>query len=224
MEQLKKEIKPEELAQIKKDLTQFLCLKFEYTNFELEQQIEDPSWEKKLSNWDAIKQILTFKETPVFSVPLYIGPIDKRPITVILPKDSSKNYRFLKAAAYMPCQLDPDILHPCYPYDESVMIQLAFATHYGMFMGRSKIADSCELYPLLPSKHPFNMVSSQETNPLDFYYELPLPKEYWGRKFVAKEIPFDPKTDAKRTLAFFDYLLEIAKREGKRPERVTYAP
>lgn len=208
---------------VKKLLEAFLCLKYDYSNSELQEQIEEGGWEEKLNDWAAIKRVLTFKPTPMGGLAPYRGPKDRKPITVILPRDPTKNFEFLKAAAYFPWQVDPDPTYPDWPYDESIMIQLATATRYGMFVARSLIALSTEeMFPALPKTHRWCSVSSQQVNYNDNYYELELPPKYYGRKAIVNPISFDPDTDEKKTVAFFDYLFEIAKQGGKRPKEAAY--
>ena len=55
---------PREMQQLKKDLTDFLCLKYQYSDSDLEKRVEDPIWKDKFQNWEAIRSILTYKEVP----------------------------------------------------------------------------------------------------------------------------------------------------------------
>lgn len=216
-----------ELAKTHEYLSQFLSLKFHYANSELEAKIEDPEadWEKKLSNWDAIMHHLRWKPSPADSDSSYPykGPSDQRPITVILPKNPERNFKFLKAAAYFPWQLEPNQLYPEYYYDDDMLVQLAFAAKNGYVMGRARIHAAAEAYPLLPLNHYFNTCGDKSVNENGTYYEFQLPKEEWGyRKVIKKRVHFDPKKDREKSEALFDYLLEIFRKGGERPKKVTY--
>lgn len=211
----------QDLVRLKEELTTFLCLKYEYSGIKLEEEI-NRLWSDKFKDGDSIKEILIFK--PVPDEYATNEEDTNRPITVILPKGGikpEKKAQFIKAAAYFPYQLDPE----CYckfSFDENLMIQLAFATYHGWWRARHLMTRSGMFYPFLGDHAMVRVQNIPLKNENDMYFDLLLPEKYWGKSDVAtKPIPFNPKTDAKETKAFWDYLYVIAT-TGERPEKITY--
>lgn len=207
--------------QLTQNLNKFLTFKYYMNNVELSKELERSFWEETFTDWKAIRDILSYKPTP--DPKKFYREDPKRGITVILPKndlDLKENFRLLKGAAYFPYQLDPKNFHD-FIYDEDILIQLAYATHYGYWAARDFLGDLKDRFRLV-GDHPLTRHREDlpRYNENDMYYELKLPEQYWNNSSTCKDnLPFDPKTDFNQLKSFLDCLLEIAQ-NGTRPKEM----